>query len=125
MIRVGDAVRSARVQRGWSMAELARRVGYSDASMIKQIEQGHKLPSLEKARALALHLGVTLCQLVGDAPILTRESEPALPGASVLTRTELVAAVECAVEGTVQRALLVLREDMKLWVARHEQGVTA
>lgn len=67
MERTGKTVRMYREQRTLSEKELARRVGYADASMISHIEAGLKSPSLEKAQDLAVHLGISLSQLVGEA----------------------------------------------------------
>lgn len=67
MSRVGKNVRMHRERLSLTQEQLAARVHYSDASMIHQIEQGVKSPSLEKAQDLAVQLGVTLSQLVGDA----------------------------------------------------------
>lgn len=67
MSRVGKNVRMYREQAGLTQDQLADRVRYSDASMIHQIEQGLKSPSLEKAHALAIQLGISMSELMGEA----------------------------------------------------------
>jgi len=57
-----------REQSGLTQEQLAERVHYSNAGMISQIEDGLKSPSLEKAQDLAIQLGVSLSELVGDTP---------------------------------------------------------
>jgi transcriptional regulator with XRE-family HTH domain len=67
MSQTGKNVRMYRERLKWTQEQLAERVGYSNAGMISQIEDGIKSPSLEKAQDLAVQLGVSLSQLVGDA----------------------------------------------------------
>jgi transcriptional regulator with XRE-family HTH domain len=68
MSQTGKNVRMFRERLKWTQEQLAAKVGYSNAGMISQIEDGLKSPSLEKAQDLAVQLGVSLSQLVGDAP---------------------------------------------------------
>ena len=71
MDQVGANVRTYRMARGWSKAQLAQMVGYANATMIHQIEEGLKQPSSQQLQVLARVLGVTVSDLVGDrqAPV--------------------------------------------------------
>ena len=40
MLKLYENIKENRVAKGWSQSELARRVGYSDKSMISKIEKG-------------------------------------------------------------------------------------
>lgn len=66
MSQTGKNVKMYRERLKWTQEQLAAKVGYSNAGMISQIEDGLKSPSLEKAQDLAVQLGVSLSQLVGD-----------------------------------------------------------
>lgn len=66
MGQTGKNLRMYREKAGLTQEELARLVRYSDKAMIAQIEAGVKSPSLEKAQDLAVQLGITLSQLVGE-----------------------------------------------------------
>lgn len=68
MGQTGKNLRMYREKAGLTQEELAHLVRYSDKAMISMIEAGIKSPSLEKAQDLAVQLGITLSQLVGDAP---------------------------------------------------------
>lgn len=66
MSQTGKNVRMYRERLKWTQETLAEKVGYANAGMISQIEDGLKSPSLEKAQDLAVQLGVSLSQLVGE-----------------------------------------------------------
>lgn len=54
---LGAAVRRLRLARGWTLAELAGRVGMSVASL-SEVERGRKDTTLAKTRALAAAFGM-------------------------------------------------------------------
>lgn len=64
---VGARLRRVRVERGFSIRELARRVGCS-ASLISQVERGITTPSASVIYSLASELGVSLDSLFEVAP---------------------------------------------------------
>lgn len=68
MGQTGKNLRMYREKAGMTQEELAHLVRYSDKAMIAQIEAGVKSPSLEKAQDLAVQLGITVSQLIGEAP---------------------------------------------------------
>ena len=68
MGQTGKNLRMYREKAGLTQEQLAQLVRYSDKAMISMIEAGVKSPSLEKAQDLAVQLGITLSQLVGEAP---------------------------------------------------------
>ncbi|WLP92110.1 helix-turn-helix transcriptional regulator [Gordonia sp. NB41Y] len=63
---LGQGVRKARLERGWSQTELGRRVGVS-ASAISQLERGLLGISLDTAIDVAEQLGMTLDMLARGA----------------------------------------------------------
>lgn len=63
---LGQGVRTARLERGWSQTELGRRVGIS-ASAISQLERGLLGISLDTAIDVADQLGMTLDMLARGA----------------------------------------------------------
>ena len=83
---LGIRIALLRASRGWSQAELARRIGVS-ASAVGMYEQGRREPSLDLLVRLAREFGVTTdCLLMGENP----PSDP-LKGqqpASITIRTE-------------------------------------
>src|SRR5271168_3329364 len=66
-LRPGQRVRGERVRRGWSQAELARRVGISRAA-VSAIEIDRLSPSVTAALALAECFGCTVEDLFGSRP---------------------------------------------------------
>lgn len=64
---VGDAVRHARQERGWTQAELAERAGFSP-NYVARLERGELGPSLFVAHRLCLTLGIDVSALVSSTP---------------------------------------------------------
>ncbi|MGO3327420.1 helix-turn-helix domain-containing protein [Gordonia sp. (in: high G+C Gram-positive bacteria)] len=86
---LGGSVHAARVELGWSQAELGRRVGVS-ASAISQMERGRLGLSLETAIEVADRLGVTFDELLrgpGTDSILVEE-RPGIAGDRSAMRRE-------------------------------------
>lgn len=71
-------LRAIRERRGWTQAQLAHAVGYSDA-FISQLETGKKQGSVTALKSLAQALGVTTDQL------LANEDNGGFPGSSDTT----------------------------------------
>lgn len=62
---IGVRIALLRAEKGWSQAELARRIGVS-ASAVGMYEQGRREPSLDIVVRLAREFGVTTdCLLMG------------------------------------------------------------
>ena len=77
-----------RISKGWSQAELARRIGVS-ASAVGMYEQGRREPSLGLLVRLAQELGATTDYLLmGEAPASDPSAAPELP--SITVRTEVL-----------------------------------
>src|SRR5262245_6284090 len=66
MSRIGRNIQMRRDRLGLTQAQLGTAVGYSDGSMIAQIEGGVKSPTLDKAQDIAIQLGISLSELVGE-----------------------------------------------------------
>ena len=60
----GDRLRAARTAQGLTQAELARKLGVSDAA-VRMWELGHREPDLSMLTAIADALGVTVAELLG------------------------------------------------------------
>lgn len=63
---IGEALRTWRRQRGYSLQEVARRAGLS-ASYLSEIENGKKQPSVKTLEALATALNVSLDSLLDNS----------------------------------------------------------
>lgn len=82
---LGIRIAILRISKGWSQAELARRIGVS-ASAVGMYEQGRREPSLGLLVRLAQELGVTTDYLLmGETPASDPSSAPELPSISVRT----------------------------------------
>jgi transcriptional regulator with XRE-family HTH domain len=66
IVALGEAVRTTRVERGWSVEQLARESGLS-VGIVSQIERGHGNPALSTMRGLAEALGFEVADLLGAA----------------------------------------------------------
>lgn len=65
MLDLYKNIKKERMTKGWSQTELAKRVGYSDKSMIAKIEAGKVDLPQTKIRAFANVFGVTESALMG------------------------------------------------------------
>lgn len=65
MLKLYENIKENRVAKGWSQAELARRVGYSDKSMISKIEKGVIDLSQSQIKKFADVFGVSMADLFG------------------------------------------------------------
>lgn len=70
MLPLGDILKKLRSERGWSQAQLAKRLGLS-ASIIAHYELGDRRPSLESLVEISHVMGVTTDFLLG----VSREKE--------------------------------------------------
>ncbi|MFD4294114.1 helix-turn-helix domain-containing protein [Rhodococcus sp. NPDC058505] len=66
-ITPAELIRAARLERGLSVRELARRLGVS-AATISAIENGRTGVSVDRIRAIADALGTSVARLVGEHP---------------------------------------------------------
>jgi XRE family transcriptional regulator, regulator of sulfur utilization len=65
---LGDKLREARLQRGWSLRALGEKTGFS-ASFHSQVELGQSSPSLASLEKIAGALGLSLAAVIaGGAP---------------------------------------------------------
>lgn len=82
---LGIRIAILRLSKGWSQAELARRIGVS-TSAVGMYEQGRREPSLGLLVRLAQELGVTTDYLLtGETLDADPSSAPELPSISVRT----------------------------------------
>lgn len=65
MLELYRNIRKYRKENEWSQAELAKRVGYADKSMISRIENGKVDLPLNQIKAFAAVFGVTPSELMG------------------------------------------------------------
>ena len=85
-LMLGIRIAILRISKGWSQAELARRIGVS-TSAVGMYEQGRREPSLGLLVRLAQELGVTTDYLLmGETPASDPPAAPELP--SITVRTE-------------------------------------
>lgn len=82
---LGMRIAILRISKGWSQAELARRIGVS-TSAVGMYEQGRREPSLGLLVRLAQELGVTTdCLLMSGMPNSDPSAAPNLPSLTVRT----------------------------------------
>ncbi|GAA0312849.1 helix-turn-helix domain-containing protein [Kineococcus aurantiacus] len=67
MDRIAEAIKARRTSMGWSLRELGTRAGVS-ASLLSQIETGKSQPSVNTLYALVNVLGLSLDEVLVDAP---------------------------------------------------------
>jgi DNA-binding XRE family transcriptional regulator len=65
-MRLGKNIKMLRDQHDMTQDALAGRVHFSSGAVIAAIEAGEKTPSLWKAMDMAIQLGVSLSELVGE-----------------------------------------------------------
>lgn len=82
--QLGARLRAARAARGWTLDELAPRVGMS-VSTLSRLESGKRQASLELLVPLTRALGVRIDDLLVPAPLDPRIERPALrrPGMTI------------------------------------------
>ncbi len=66
MERFGEKLRTLRQERGLTMRELAKALGFATHGYIGDLESGRAKPSLELALTIADFFGVSLEQLARD-----------------------------------------------------------
>lgn len=64
MLPLGEILKELRIEKGWSQAQLAKRLGLS-ASIITHYELGDRYPSLESLVEISRVMGVTTDYLLG------------------------------------------------------------
>lgn len=64
--RFGEKLMRLRRERGWSLADLAGRLGYRSRGYLSEVESGKKQPSLDLVLAVARLFGVTTDELLKD-----------------------------------------------------------
>jgi transcriptional regulator with XRE-family HTH domain len=90
---IGGRLRAARLERGLSLRSVAQELGVS-ASLISQVETGKTQPSVSTLYAMVSHLGVSMDELMSNAPRV-----PPTPGTA-----PLIFGHSGAVQPAVQRA---------------------
>lgn len=74
-VLLGHRIERARLNRGWSRSDLARRASV-DPSYVTRIEEAHyKRPSVEKVSAIAGALGLPMAELVDPPTEPTADQE--------------------------------------------------
>ena len=122
---LGERIREVRKERGWSQADLGKRIG-TDSQYVSRYETGRITPSVDALIRLADVLEVSTDYLVRDgAPLRVSRYPPLGPVAStILCPDEQLLALLAggsAPEATVLGAtgpLTLLRE----WIVRAERG---
>lgn len=66
MLKLYENIKENRIAKGWSQSELARRVGYSDKSMISKIEKGVVDLSQSQIKKFADAFDVSMADLFGS-----------------------------------------------------------
>lgn len=66
-LRLGNALRRHRVERGWTQARLAEAAEIS-VNHVSYIERGERLPSVPMLVQLARALRITSSELLGETP---------------------------------------------------------
>jgi transcriptional regulator with XRE-family HTH domain len=77
LTRIGYRVRAARQIAGLNQSELADRAGIS-RSFVTRIESGSAVASISVLAQLSVALGVSMGQLIGDAPLTQRPEAAAI-----------------------------------------------
>lgn len=75
MLELYKNIKTKRLEKGWSQEELAKKVGYSDKSMIAKIESGKVDISQTKIAIFAKALDCTPSDLMGFDEPGTEEEE--------------------------------------------------
>jgi transcriptional regulator with XRE-family HTH domain/quercetin dioxygenase-like cupin family protein len=91
MDQVGPRLRQAREARGFSLREMARRIGVSP-SFVSQVETGKASPSVGTLYSLVNELGLSLDEVMGDAQVIA--DAPAIGGTTAMTAAQAVAATQ-------------------------------
>lgn len=66
MLKLYENIKENRIAKGWSQSELARRVGYSDKSMISKIEKGVVDLSQSQIKKFADAFDISMADLFGS-----------------------------------------------------------
>jgi len=85
-MKIGDTIEQLRVQRGWSLDELAERVGITKSSL-SRMENNSQWPRPETLESVAAALGVKVYQLFALADA---EPLPTTPSSWVRDEQEIV-----------------------------------
>jgi transcriptional regulator with XRE-family HTH domain len=93
---IGDNLRSARLEKGWSMRELAAEAEVSP-SLISQIENGRTMPSVRTLYSLAEALSLPVTKHL-DQPVLRRKDRPRIPLQGGIIWERLTQSAEQAIE---------------------------
>ena len=62
----GNAVRTARKKRGWTIEDLGSRMGRPDGKYLGEVERGFHSPTITTAKEIADALELRLVDLVAD-----------------------------------------------------------
>lgn len=65
MVKIGEKIKEARLQNGWSQEELAKKMGYKSKSTINKIEMGINDVTQSKVVKFSKVLGVSIADLMG------------------------------------------------------------
>lgn len=106
MTKIGEKIKEARLQNGWSQEELAKKMGYKSKSTINKIELGKNDVSQSKAVKFAEILNVPLSYLLGwteteiTAPLLKEWRNPKTADAisEILTNERLLKHIHLLVQ---------------------------
>jgi transcriptional regulator with XRE-family HTH domain/mannose-6-phosphate isomerase-like protein (cupin superfamily) len=97
MDQVGPRLRQAREARGFSLREMARRIGVSP-SFVSQVETGKASPSVGTLYSLVNELGLSLDEVMGDEQVASViPGAPAVSAAPAMTAAQAIPATEVTV----------------------------
>ena len=94
---VGERIKKKRMEKGWSLQELADRMGYANKSTVARIENGEIDPPQSKIVKFAESLNVSVAYLMGweekndaiaDIIVRMRTDEKFFAAAELLERLE-------------------------------------
>jgi len=79
MKKLGDKIKEARNQKGWTLDELAKKSGVSKAYLSQLENSDSERPSAEKLYNIAIALGVSIAELLGKKLEKVEEIDKSIP----------------------------------------------
>lgn len=121
---IAERVKNARTAQGFSMSELARRVGVS-VGVISRIESiGLRAnPSINTVYTLARILGVSVDWLLGDGPDMQAELKKQLHGITAGLQDQLDIITECAIDILDEAATIKTQLGGKIEISNDMPGM--
>jgi transcriptional regulator with XRE-family HTH domain len=119
---LGARVAHLREGRGWSRAELARRLKV-DPSYVSHIEQGERLPSLGLMSRLASTFSMPLADFFSDVPVSEKPPHPELASFGRDAAVELMShTLEVTSKGWSEQDWRRFEDALRLMRNSHSEG---